>query len=491
MDRTNAPQQRDTVFCHECENEWYRDEHGISPCPECGSDFTEVIEPDHDPRDDHIEPQPQHQHGEFYAAPDPDEEDIDDIQWTRDGNGNMTGRGTIHRTITVDQNGQPTGGEQGVGGILGGLGQYIQGLIGQQLQPQQQQQDQQRQAGQDANTPQGGNAASAPGSPRGGGGTNVRHIHGPWGSMTIATSSNMTGNLYPRNANGPQPFQGQPDHIEQMMQQMLMNIMPMGPGGQQMHPPPPGMIFAQPGMPPPFLAGGPAPGGFFPANIFQLLGGMGMPGGGVHGDAVYSQEALDRIITQLMEQHHAGNAPGPATEAAIKALPTKRIDVPDLGDNGKAECSICMDEVDVGTEVTVLPCSHWFHGECIKAWLGEHDTCPHCRQGIMPKEGGAEGNRPREPSQAPLNDMTSPERALPQQMPGGFPGLSRQGSGSQANPFTVPDSPEMGRSASSMPGGRPEAGRQGSSSGAGIFGRMRDAFGGSGSGAAGGSGGGS
>jgi hypothetical protein len=36
------PGHRDMMFCHECADEWYRDEHGLS-CPECGSDFTEIV----------------------------------------------------------------------------------------------------------------------------------------------------------------------------------------------------------------------------------------------------------------------------------------------------------------------------------------------------------------------------------------------------------------------------------------------------------------
>lgn len=35
-------QQRELVFCHECENEWYRDQDGLQ-CPQCHSDFTEVV----------------------------------------------------------------------------------------------------------------------------------------------------------------------------------------------------------------------------------------------------------------------------------------------------------------------------------------------------------------------------------------------------------------------------------------------------------------
>jgi hypothetical protein len=37
-----TPASCDMMFCHECADEWYRDEHGLT-CPECGSDFTEIV----------------------------------------------------------------------------------------------------------------------------------------------------------------------------------------------------------------------------------------------------------------------------------------------------------------------------------------------------------------------------------------------------------------------------------------------------------------
>ena len=126
-------------------------------------------------------------------------------------------------------------------------------------------------------------------------------------------------------------------------------------------------------MPPPFLL------------LSQLLN----PANARSGDAVWSQEAFDRVMSQLMEQNQGSAAPGPASEQAIAALPTRKIDVEDLGTDGKAECSICMDNVEVGEEVTSLPCTHWFHKPCVTAWLKEHDTCPQCRAGItkMPENG--------------------------------------------------------------------------------------------------------
>ena len=130
------------------------------------------------------------------------------------------------------------------------------------------------------------------------------------------------------------------------------------------------------------------------------------PANAAHGDAVYTEEALDRIISQMMEQAGASSAPGPASAAAIAALPKKRADKEMMGSEGKAECSVCMDNVELGDEVTVLPCKHWFHGDCVGAWLKEHDTCPHCRKGITPKEGP--NDQPRSPDQQPRFNQNFP-----------------------------------------------------------------------------------
>ena len=86
-------------------------------------------------------------------------------------------------------------------------------------------------------------------------------------------------------------------------------------------------------------------------------------------------------MSQLMDQS-GHNAPGPASADAISTLPKRTVDQDMMGDTGKAECTICMDEVALGDVVTELYCKHWFHTPCITVWLNEHDTCPHCRKGI-------------------------------------------------------------------------------------------------------------
>lgn len=93
-----------------------------------------------------------------------------------------------------------------------------------------------------------------------------------------------------------------------------------------------------------------------------------------HGNVVYTQERMERNATD--------NAPGPASAEAMATLPKVKVSKEMLGDDGKAECSICMEEVLLGNEVMQLYCKHWFHEQCVKAWLSEHDTCPQCRKGI-------------------------------------------------------------------------------------------------------------
>jgi len=360
------------------------------------------------------------------------------------------------------------------------IGSAIQGALGASAPPQQYQQHdpQPQQAqhhayGQPDEGPQ--SPSHGPGSPPSGapfGNTYVYAGSGPGVAWTVTTSSNAQ--VFPRDANNPQALNPQPEFIEQMLQQVFTNI-----GAGQ------GAGFGQgrPGAPRGFMYVGPggdgrdgrgAPQGL--DDIFQMFG---MGRGGVHGDAVYSQEALDRIITQLMEQHQSGNAPGPASADAIQSLPTKKITDADFGDNGKAECSICMDEAEVGSSVTILPCSHWFHFDCINAWLSEHDTCPHCRQGIMARDQ-PDNNRPRQPDQAPLHDTHSPAYHSPR-TPGEYPfpqnarspGLTRGDEGRNRFPWSSPGSPAP---TSPSAGHDSNNGRRPASN-MGLFNIMRESFG--------------
>lgn len=217
------------------------------------------------------------------------------------------------------------------------------------------------------------------------------------------------------------------------------------------------------------------PGGAMPNPLAAIFGNLfGQGPTGQLGDAVFSNEQFDQVMSQLMEQQQSGSAPGPATEAAINALPKKKVSEEMLDETSKqAECSICMDNVTVGEEVLELPCAHWFHGECVKAWLSEHDTCPICRTGIMPREGSRD--TARAPTEAPLHNEDPFE-------------LARRESGTREHPFVVPESPAADRRrpnprrhSNDMPSSSRNCTDRRDGGGAGITGRVRNFFGGSGS----------
>ena len=77
-------------------------------------------------------------------------------------------------------------------------------------------------------------------------------------------------------------------------------------------------------------------------------------------------------MESMIENEGRGNGMIPATEISIKTLKTETIL------EGES-CRICLEELGGGSEVTVMPCSHVFHGSCIIRWLKQSHVCPICR----------------------------------------------------------------------------------------------------------------
>ncbi|KAJ4970663.1 hypothetical protein NE237_003762 [Protea cynaroides] len=95
-------------------------------------------------------------------------------------------------------------------------------------------------------------------------------------------------------------------------------------------------------------------------------------------------EELEESMLTVIDGDDGGFSLVPASRNSIQALETKEFD-----DNIEEEetCMICMDEFVRGIHVTKLPCSHFFHSECILTWLKNKNSCPSCRF-AMPTERG-------------------------------------------------------------------------------------------------------
>ncbi|CAN8103114.1 unnamed protein product [Discula destructiva] len=337
---------REVVFCHRCSNEWYNDEYGLE-CPRCNSDICEIITSDNDPRD--IQPDFPHDHDYDRNYPDPDE---DDIQAAFPPAAFMP-RPTMNQgrhNRPVDPNSEHE--------IFNRFQETLQ-MLGVFPPP--------AQAARPNRDLFGGSSPFGPP----GGTTRTTTYNTPGGRATFSITTSTIG---PRpGVQGGHPLDNaDQDHGQNRNFDVIFgNVM----GGGHAQPP-------DVGHPP------------FENNLQGLLSLLLAPALGgpnaVHGDAVYSQEALDRIVSQLMEAHPQSNAAPPATEDAIGKLEKKKLDREMMGDSGKAECTICIDEMQIGDEVTVLPCKHWFHGGCVVLWLKEHNTCPICRSPIEKSDGNGE-----------------------------------------------------------------------------------------------------
>ena len=79
-----------------------------------------------------------------------------------------------------------------------------------------------------------------------------------------------------------------------------------------------------------------------------------------------------------------------ASPAAIAALPRVPVTRAMLGENGKAGCSICLQDVE-GNEVTMLPCKHFFITIASALIWANTVHCVHCAANVLLKSRSTKG----------------------------------------------------------------------------------------------------
>ncbi|KAK3306611.1 uncharacterized protein B0T15DRAFT_147023 [Chaetomium strumarium] len=402
------------VFCHACAADWFRNEGQSLICPSCGSTFNEIIDPRNDPREIHGMPR---------RGWDSDPEEADILEHLRDESplpgerASMNDAGLGHFARMLGGLGATRGGtetpeaaseprspirDRGNGSEFA-AGDAIMRRFAEMLNELEATRAAHRPPEVDPLFPLGGLGRQP--------GTRIQQTTvrtGPFGTQTRVTITSGTVRSDPETL--PLPNFGTyviPRRARIGVIALVNN------NTARANPNDVSRLFGQL-FGSPWLdevdrreRGGREPGSPFGGGLHDLLESLYNPAAAVHGDAVFTQEALDRIITQLMEASPHTNGAPPASQAAIESLQKKPVDDEMLGADGKAECTICMDEITKGAEVTVLPCKHWYHGECVVLWLREHNTCPVCRMSIDNREGGTNSGSARRGSQQAQTSQTS------------------------------------------------------------------------------------
>ncbi|KAL4614018.1 hypothetical protein ACB092_07G025100 [Castanea dentata] len=108
------------------------------------------------------------------------------------------------------------------------------------------------------------------------------------------------------------------------------------------------------------------------ASVVASARGSRMP---IFVDLMHTDEAdVDTVLLHSIETYES--KPIPAAKSSVRALEKVRFQG---GSNSIQECTICMEEFRIGSEVTRMPCSHIYHEKCIFKWLKMSHLCPLCR----------------------------------------------------------------------------------------------------------------
>jgi E3 ubiquitin-protein ligase RNF115/126 len=103
---------------------------------------------------------------------------------------------------------------------------------------------------------------------------------------------------------------------------------------------------------------------------------QGDQGGSNNDDGLLEEYVLGAGMSLLL-QHLSENDTNrygtpPAKKEVVEALPTVQIEE-------AVSCSVCLDDLELGSQAKKMPCEHKFHSPCILPWLELHSSCPVCR----------------------------------------------------------------------------------------------------------------
>lgn len=123
-----------------------------------------------------------------------------------------------------------------------------------------------------------------------------------------------------------------------------------------------------------------------PGRSFEEMGLLGQANRVVEvtNEGAWNEERRD----EASRSQEASNAI-PGNVSSTHGAPDRGLTARTFGDFRQAvnngTCCVCLEEgYSDSDKIVVLPCAHFFHEVCIRAWLAQHSSCPGCRRRIYP-----------------------------------------------------------------------------------------------------------
>jgi hypothetical protein len=90
-------------------------------------------------------------------------------------------------------------------------------------------------------------------------------------------------------------------------------------------------------------------------------------------------QQFENLLNLIMQNDPNIYGTPPASGKSIKELKKDKIIESNIEKYEKIECSVCKENYKLEDTISIMPCHHVFHNECLLPWLKQHNSCPVCR----------------------------------------------------------------------------------------------------------------
>jgi hypothetical protein len=99
-----------------------------------------------------------------------------------------------------------------------------------------------------------------------------------------------------------------------------------------------------------------------------------------HGnDTSISPQLIETLIQNALQQNMEESSG--LTPTMLRNL-RENAQIVETTNENLNQCSVCLENINVGESCVTLECNHKFHVQCIERWCERHNTCPVCRHQI-------------------------------------------------------------------------------------------------------------